>query len=63
MGWYDYVDLGTPPVFSPKVTPDPAIAERLEEKLQQAIRKFKPLRAQQSATLPPLMPGAPWRME
>ena len=43
MAWYDYVDMESPTVFSPKVRPDPIAAERLEEKLQQAMRKLKPL--------------------
>ncbi len=46
MSWYDYIDIGSPSVFNPKVTPDPIVAERLEEKLQQAMRKLKPLHLQ-----------------
>lgn len=36
MPWYNFIDIGMPLVFSPKVTPDPIDAERLEEKLQAA---------------------------
>lgn len=38
MAWYNFIGMGMPLVFSPKVTPDPIAAERLEEKLQQAVR-------------------------
>ncbi len=41
MRWYRFSDIWTPLVFSPKVTPDPTSAERLDEKLQQAMRKLK----------------------
>lgn len=36
MSWYNFIDIGMPLVFSPKVTPNPIDAERLEEKLQAA---------------------------
>jgi hypothetical protein len=42
MPWYSFIDIGTPLVFSPKVTPDPTAAERLEEKFQRAIRQLNP---------------------
>lgn len=42
MSWYSFIDIGTPLVFSPKVTPDPTAAERLEEKFQRAIRQLNP---------------------
>jgi hypothetical protein len=41
MRWFRFSDLWTPLVFSPKVTPDPTSAERLDEKFEQAIGKFK----------------------
>ena len=56
MAWYDYIDMGIPPVFNPKVTPDPVAADRLEEKLQQAVRKFRPLYFQQVTQRVPLIP-------
>jgi hypothetical protein len=52
MGWYDYIDTGTPAVFNPRVTPDPVVAEKLEEKLQQATRKFRPSRSQRPDAVP-----------
>jgi hypothetical protein len=41
MRWYRFIDLWTPMVFSPKVAPDPASAERLDEKFEQAMAKLK----------------------
>lgn len=41
MSWYDFIDLRTPLVFSPKVTPDPSASERLEEKLLVALQKLE----------------------
>jgi hypothetical protein len=41
MRWSRLSDLFTPLVFSPKVTPDPSNAKRLDEKLQQAMSKLK----------------------
>jgi len=53
MSWRDYIDLGFPPVFNPKVTPNPVDAERLEKKLQQANRKIKPLYSAQAVSPSP----------
>lgn len=41
MRWYRFINFWTPLVFSPKVTPDPGSAERLDEKFEQAMRKLK----------------------
>jgi hypothetical protein len=41
MRWYRLIDMWSPQVFSPKVTPDPTSAARLDEKLQLAMRKLK----------------------
>jgi hypothetical protein len=41
MRWFRFIDIWTPQVFSPKVTPDPGSAERLDEKFEQAMRKLK----------------------
>lgn len=38
---FRFSDLWTPMVFSPKVMPDPSNAERLDEKLKQAMSKLK----------------------
>lgn len=40
MRWYRFIDICTPLVFSPKVTPDPTHAERLDEKIRQAAQKL-----------------------
>lgn len=40
MFWYNFIDIGMPLVFSPKVTPDPIDAERLQEKLQHAMQQL-----------------------
>ncbi|MES1196529.1 MAG: hypothetical protein ABUL58_06250 [Steroidobacter sp.] len=61
MAWYDYIDMGLPPIFNPKVTPDPAVAERLEEKLQQAMREFKPLHLRQRPDPVPVLIAAATR--
>lgn len=55
MRWFRFSDLWTPQVFSPKVTPDPTSAERLDEKFEQAISKFK--RASKQAAERPTLPG------
>ncbi|MGD9843048.1 MAG: hypothetical protein AB7F79_06895 [Steroidobacteraceae bacterium] len=41
MRWHRCIDMLAPSVFSPKVTPDPASAERLNAKLEQAMAKLK----------------------
>ena len=41
MRWYRFISFWTPQIFSPKVTPDPLSAERLDEKFAEAIRKLK----------------------
>ena len=53
MTLYNFINMKTPPVFNPRVTPDPVAAERLEEKFQQAVRKFKPLYGQLATSEPP----------
>lgn len=40
MSWYNFIDFGTPLVFSPKVMPDPTAAGRLQEKFQRAIQQL-----------------------
>lgn len=40
MAWYNFIDIGMPLVFSPKVMPDPTAAERLEEKFQHAMQQL-----------------------
>lgn len=37
---HNFSGIGMPLVFSPKVMPDPADAERLQEKLQQAMQQL-----------------------
>jgi hypothetical protein len=41
MAWYHLSDFGASKVFSPRVTPDPHDAERLNEKLQRAFEKMR----------------------
>jgi hypothetical protein len=41
MRWYRLIDFWTPMVFSPKVTPDPTSAARLDEKFELAIKKLR----------------------
>ncbi len=41
MRWYRFIDVWSPLVFSPKVTPDPTSAGRLDEKFAEAMRKLK----------------------
>ncbi|MES1190398.1 MAG: hypothetical protein ABUS47_04885 [Steroidobacter sp.] len=64
MWWFDDVDLESPPVFWPKVTPDPLCAERLEEKFRQARRQpgFKPHYPAPPALVPSLIASSARRM-
>lgn len=57
MSWYRFIDIWTPLVFSPKVTPDPTSAERLDEKFALAMRKLKTenQRGQSSTSGTPLL--------
>ncbi len=40
MFMHHFSGIGMPLVFSPKVTPDPADAEKLQEKLQHAMQQL-----------------------
>jgi hypothetical protein len=62
MAWYHFSEFGAPPVFSPKVTPDPNDAKRLAEKCAAAAASAaeRPaIRTKSLLVLPKLPPAEP----